>query len=75
MNFASAPHLLVSPMNLMGIQSNFRAVLTKGHWVPVCQYPVSEEYRPEIGEQGMIAKLGRNGEIRKVVRRVFTRKS
>lgn len=65
MTFEDAPQVLATPLAVEDYQ---RSRL----WVPVCQYPVSERYRPGDGEQGMEARVDRRGRIRSVERRVFT---
>ena len=69
--FSEAPRYKSSPLVIEGIKSNLNHVLGKRAFVPVCQYPVDESYRPELQEVGMLAKLGRNGEILDVFQRII----
>lgn len=71
MKFDNAPHVIVSPMALEGVRANFHRVLTGLEFVPVCQYPVG--FSVETCEQGMLAKVTKDGEIVDVYKRVFSK--
>lgn len=63
--FEPAPTLTVAHHNCDSL------ALRGEHFLPICQYPVSEPFEIYDGEVGAIVKLGRGGEVRKVAYRVI----
>ena len=65
-----APRLFVTPMQLVGVRSNFFAVFSKSQFLPVCQYPLSAP-SPQDHEVGAIVKIDKRSNVTKVLRRVI----